>query len=98
MALGRLLLEPGVPGPHGGRPQLAAVDQAIAGSRTARIRGDVSSTHTFSDTSRNTTVFWACAAGERLRDIILEVLEDPKARDALGWLVAAAITQRLEES
>ncbi len=37
------------------------------------------------------------AAGARLRDILLEVLEDPKAHDALGWLVAAAITQRLEE-
>ena len=38
------------------------------------------------------------AAGERLREVILETVNEPQAREHLGWLVAAAITQRLQES
>ena len=38
-----------------------------------------------------------CAAGARLRDVILDTLSEPEAREHLGWLVAAAITDRLQE-
>ena len=38
------------------------------------------------------------AAGERLRDVILETVNNPQAREDLGWLVAAAITDRVQES
>jgi hypothetical protein len=37
------------------------------------------------------------AAGTRLRNVILELVEDPVAREHLGWLAAAAIAERLEE-
>ena len=37
------------------------------------------------------------AAGERLRDVILDTVSDPPAREHLGWLVAAAIADRLQE-
>ena len=37
------------------------------------------------------------AAGARLRDVILDTLSDPQVREHLGWLVAAAITERLQE-
>jgi hypothetical protein len=37
------------------------------------------------------------AAGRRLRDIILDCVGDPQAREQLGWLVAAAITDQLHE-
>jgi hypothetical protein len=37
------------------------------------------------------------AAGIRLRDVILELVDDPEAREHLGWLAAAAITDQLEE-
>lgn len=35
------------------------------------------------------------AAGVRLRGVILELLDDPRARDALGWLVAAQLNDEL---
>ena len=38
------------------------------------------------------------AAGARLCDVVLDTLSDPKAREEVGWLVAAAITDRLQES
>ena len=38
------------------------------------------------------------AAGARLRDVILDTLSDPQAREEVGWLVAAAIAERLQES
>ena len=38
------------------------------------------------------------AAGLRLRDVILETVSDPQAREHLGWLVAAAITERVQAS
>jgi hypothetical protein len=37
------------------------------------------------------------AAGTRLRDVILELVDDPLAREHLGWLAAATIAERLEE-
>jgi hypothetical protein len=37
------------------------------------------------------------AAGTRLRDIILDALGDAHVREHLGWLVAAAITERVQE-
>ena len=37
------------------------------------------------------------AAGARLRDVILDTLSDPQAREEMGWLVAAAIAERLQE-
>ena len=38
------------------------------------------------------------AAGARLREVILDTVSDPQAREHLGWLVAAAITEGLQES
>ncbi len=37
------------------------------------------------------------AAGARLREAILDTVSDPQAREHLGWLVAAAITERAQE-
>ena len=37
------------------------------------------------------------AAGKRLRDVILDVLADPHTREQLGWLVAGAIANRIQE-
>lgn len=37
------------------------------------------------------------AAGARLRDVILDTVSDPQAREHLGWLAAAAISERLQE-
>jgi hypothetical protein len=37
------------------------------------------------------------AAGTRLRDVILDALAEPHTREQLGWLVAGAITDRLQE-
>jgi hypothetical protein len=36
-------------------------------------------------------------AGARLRSVILDLVDHPEAREHLGWLVAAAITDRLQE-
>jgi hypothetical protein len=36
-------------------------------------------------------------AGARLRSVILDMLDHPEAREHLGWLAAAAITDRLQE-
>ena len=41
------------------------------------------------------TMLASPAAGARLRDVILEMLADPRARDALGWLEAASIGDTL---
>jgi hypothetical protein len=35
-------------------------------------------------------------AGSRLRDVIQDTLDDTEAREHLGWLAAAAITDRLQ--
>jgi hypothetical protein len=37
------------------------------------------------------------AAGERLRTVLLDLLDHPQARDHLGWLAAAALSERLED-
>jgi len=37
------------------------------------------------------------AAGRRLRDVVLDLVDRPKAREHLGWLAAAAIAERLQE-
>lgn len=37
------------------------------------------------------------AAGTRLREVILDTVDDPKPREQLGWLAAAAITEVLRE-
>jgi len=36
-------------------------------------------------------------AGERLRAVILDVVDRPGVRDHLGWLVAATLTEQLQE-
>jgi len=36
-------------------------------------------------------------AGVRLRSVILDLVDHPEAREHLGWLAAAAITDRLQE-
>jgi hypothetical protein len=36
-------------------------------------------------------------AGARLRRVILDLVDHPEAREHLGWLAAAAITDRLQE-
>lgn len=37
------------------------------------------------------------AAGERLGEVILDVVDRPGVRDHFGWLAAATVTQRLED-
>jgi hypothetical protein len=43
------------------------------------------------------TMRLAATAGERLRNVILDLLDHSEARENLGWLAAAAITDRLQE-
>lgn len=37
------------------------------------------------------------SAGQRLRDVVLDIVDRPGVRDHLGWLVVATLTDRLQE-